>query len=88
MLGKVVYNPAYMGNSERFNELMRLLAAVKADPEARLHNIRLTSSESPERQSKHNLDFSIEREKTLMKLIKKRCQTLWRRIFRECRGLG
>ena len=40
-LDKVVYDPAYMGNNERFNELMRLLAAVKADPDARLKNISL-----------------------------------------------
>ena len=80
-LDKVVYDPAYMGNNERFNELMRLLAAVKADPDARLKNIRITSSASPEGPYKHNVELSIERGKTLIKLIKKQDPTLNDDIF-------
>ena len=80
-LDKVVYDPAYMGNNERFNELMRLLAAVKADPDARLKNIRITSSASPEGPYKHNVELSIERGKTLIKLIKKQDPTLDDDIF-------
>ena len=70
-----------MGNNERFNELMRLLAAVKADPDARLKNIRITSSASPEGPYKHNVELSIERGKTLIKLIKKQDPTLDDDIF-------
>ena len=80
-LDKVVYDPAYMGNNERFNELTRLLAAVKADPDTRLKNIRITSSASPEGPYKHNVDLSIERGKTLIKLIKKQDPTLNDDIF-------
>ena len=80
-LDKVVYDPAYMGNNERFNELMRLLAAVKADPDTRLKNIRITSSASPEGPYKHNVELSIERGKTLIKLIKKQDPTLNDDIF-------
>lgn len=80
-LDKVVYDPAYMGNNERFNELTRLLAAVKADPDTRLKNIRITSSASPEGPYKHNVELSIERGKTLIKLIKKQDPTLDDDIF-------